>query len=56
MGGGGGRRGVRVWVGGVCDVKFSPNLLRVVPFDHVSYSPTENVQETLDVEVVGSLS
>lgn len=56
VGRGGGGRGVRVWVGGVCDMKFSPNLLRVVSFDHVCYCPTQNVQETLDVKVVSSLS
>lgn len=36
-------------------MKSSPNLLGVLPFDHVSNSPTENVQKTLDIKVVGSL-
>ena len=55
-GGGGGGRGVRVWVGGICDMKFSPNFFRVVSFDHVSNGSAENVQQALDVEVVGSLN
>jgi hypothetical protein len=36
-------------------VESSPDLIRVLPFDHLGNGSTENVQERLNVKIVGSL-
>ena len=39
----------------ILDVESLPNLLRRLAFDHIGYSLAPNVEEGLDVEVVGGL-
>ena len=53
---GGGRGRVRGGqVGGVWGVESSPDLLGILPFDHLGNRSTDDIQERFDVKIVGSL-
>ena len=40
----------------VCDIEGASDLVRVFPLNDVGYRLAEDVQQSLDVQVVGSLS